>query len=93
MVTVNPQINNMGDIFNLWIKGCELNNTLIYLLEGNNDTALYKTTKTYEICNNYYNETPIYHVWICGKWIIATTNYAEAYKLWHSRKFEINKQE
>ena len=30
-------------IFDLWVKGCEINKTLLYRLEGNGNTALYKT--------------------------------------------------
>jgi len=31
--------------FELWIKGCEANKTLVYYLEGSGDTAFYKTQK------------------------------------------------
>lgn len=29
--------------FELWVKGCEDNKTILYCLEGSGNTALYKT--------------------------------------------------
>ena len=54
----------MSDLFKLWLRGCELNHTQIYLLEGEGETALYKCWKTY-IGEDYheYNETPVFSVW------------------------------
>lgn len=51
----------MSDLFKLWLRGCELNHTQIYLLEGEGETALYKCWKTY-IGEDYheYNETPVF---------------------------------
>lgn len=59
--------------FELWLNGCKMNKSIIYRLEGNGDTALYKTNEQYLYNNNYYYTTPIYHVWIKGEWIVATT--------------------
>ena len=34
--------------FELWVKGCEDNKTILYCLEGSGDTALYKTQNELE---------------------------------------------
>jgi len=41
--------------FDLWLKGCEINNTKIYPLEGSGDTAIYKVWSEYECNNNHYS--------------------------------------
>lgn len=71
-------------IFDLWVKGCEINKTLLYRLEGNKDTALYKTISQHLVKHNFYYDTPVYHVWVKGKRLIATTSYLEAYHKWES---------
>jgi hypothetical protein len=68
-------MNEVSEQFKLWIKGCEINNARICLLIGGRDTAVYQCSKEYEYKNNYYNETPIYMVWIGGKNVLSTTNY------------------
>lgn len=64
--------------FDLWINGCKINNTNIYLLKGEHDTALYKCCKSYVANHVIYQVTPVYIVWINGKQICATTNYQSA---------------
>lgn len=73
--------NMNSEIFNLWVKGCEITNTQIYLLEGAGDSALYSTFRIYAF-HSYYRSNPMYHVWIKGKRITVTSNYLEAYRIW-----------
>jgi hypothetical protein len=68
----------VSEMFSLWLKGCEMNKTQIYRLEGNGDTAVYKCQKSYEHKHYYYYESPVYMVWIAGKIVLSTTNYFEA---------------
>jgi len=68
--------------FELWIKGCEANKTLMYCLEGSGDTAFYKTQNEYWYKNNRFYTNPVYHVWKDGKRIYCGMNRGEAYKCW-----------
>lgn len=68
--------------FELWIKGCEINKTLVYCLEGCGNTALYKTQNEYWYKNNRFYTNPVYHVWKDGKRIYCGMNREEAYKYW-----------
>ena len=70
------------DTFGLWLKGCEINGTKIYPLEGTKDTALYKCWKDYIGGNREYHETPVFIGWVDGKEVCATTNYQEALCCW-----------
>lgn len=76
---------DVGEImtqFELWIKGCEANKTILYCLEGSGDTALYKTQNEYWYKNNRFYTKPVYHVWKNGKRICCSTNFLEAYHKW-----------
>ena len=79
----------MLSIFEYWVKGCELNNTDLWCLEGEGDTALYKTQSWKLVNNNYYGNTPVYHVWINGKCEISVTDYQAAYGLYQRRIQEL----
>lgn len=68
--------------FELWIKGCETNKTLVYCLEGCGNTALYKTQSQYWYGNNRFYTDPVYHVWKDGKRIYCGMNRNEAYFKW-----------
>lgn len=68
--------------FELWIKGCEDNKTILYCLEGSGDTAFYKTQNEYWNRNNRFYTKPVYHVWKKGKRICCNTNFLEAYHKW-----------
>ena len=72
--------------FELWVKGCEEFNTLMYLLEGERDHALYKTTTERIVGGSIYYDTPVFHVWIHGQQVLTTTNYLEAVRKWESLK-------
>lgn len=74
--------------FRLWVKGCEINHTDMYLLEGSGDTAVYKLTRQYECKHNFYNVTPVYAVWVAGKELACTTNYLDAMAVWNNHKGE-----
>lgn len=76
-------------IFDYWVKGCELNNTDLWCLEGEGDTALYKTQNRYEANHNTMGTTPVFHVWIKGKCKCSTTNYEEAYEVYQNRIKEL----
>ena len=66
----------------LWLKGCEINKTLVYCLEGSGDTALYKTQNEYWYKNNRFYTIPIYHVWKNGERVYCGLNMNEAYHKW-----------
>lgn len=68
--------------FELWLKGCEMNDTILYCLEGSGDTGLYKLTGIYLYCNNYFNKDPVYAVWINGKMICCIRSYLEAWQIY-----------
>lgn len=68
--------------FELWIKGCEINKTLVYCLEGCGNTALYKTQNEYWHKNNRFYTDPVYHVWKDGKRIYCGMSRNEAYFKW-----------
>lgn len=70
--------------FELWVKGCEENGTLIYLLEGKGENALYKLTKEKLVNNNYFYETPVFAVFIGGRQIYTSTSYLSAYQVWRA---------
>ena len=72
--------------FDLWLKGCEVNNTILYCLEGSGDTGLYKLQKQYEYKNNYFYENPVYIGWVKGKQVCACGNYLEALNVWLKAK-------
>ena len=77
-------------IFECWVKGCEMNNTNLYCLEGKGDTALYKTQTWKEMNHNYHGNTPVFHVWIKGKCEHSGTDYKAAYDLYQRRVKEVN---
>ena len=74
------------DRFSIWLRGCEINGTKVYCLEGEGETGLYKVWKEYEYKHNYYNDVATYHVWIKGHWLTATTNYQSALAMWNNHK-------
>ena len=78
----------MESSFSLWLKGCEINNTEVYCLDGKGDSGFYKTQSKYMAKWNYYNTTPVYHVWVNGERIAATTNYCSALATWNNHKME-----
>ena len=73
-------------IFDLWVKGCKENKSLLFLLEGSGENALYKVTKEKLICNNYFYETSVFIGWTNGKQVCATTDYVAAYNIWKRSK-------
>ena len=74
----------MLSIFECWVKGNELNNTDLWCLEGEGDTTLYKTQTKHEVNNNFYGDTPVFHVWIKGKCELSTTDYQAAVSKYRS---------
>ena len=74
--------------FELWIKGCEENKTLIFLLEGKGENALYKLIKEIIVNNNVFYETSVFTVFIGGKQVYTSTSYLSAYHVWETRKWE-----
>lgn len=72
-------------VFECWVKGCEINGTKIYPLEGSGETALYKCWKEYMLQHREYAESPVYIGWVDGKEVCATTDYQEALTVWQNR--------
>ena len=79
----------MLSIFECWVKGNELNKTDLWCLEGEGDTALYKTQTKHEVNHNYYGNIPVFHVWIKGKSECSTTDYQAALALYQRRVKEL----
>ena len=67
--------------FELWVKGCEENNTLIYPLEKNGNISLYKTWRKYFDGRNYFNTNIMFHVWDGDKNVCCYTDYLTCYKI------------
>lgn len=82
----------MSWLFELWLRGCEINGTLVYLLEGSGENALYKLTKEIMIGSNIYYKNPVYMGWVDGEEVCATTNYLEAYHIWENRIKQLKKE-
>lgn len=72
--------------FELWVKGCEINHTEIYCLDGSGDHGVYQTRSRYMMNHVYYYNSPVFHVWINGKWLASTTNYHSAMGAWNNNK-------
>ena len=71
--------------FELWLKGCEINGTKVYNLEGSGETALYKCWKEYIVQHREYTDTPVYIGWVDGKQVVAVTDYLQALRVWQNR--------
>jgi len=67
--------------FDLWLRGCEINNTKIFPLEGSGDTAIYKVWSEYEFKHTCFRTTPVYFVWINGELALDTMSLSAAYKV------------
>ena len=80
-------------VFEAWLKGCEENNTRLYCLAGQGDTALYKTQSWNEVKHNFFGDAPVYHVWIKGKCEAAITDYISAHALYKRRVKEVTRSE
>lgn len=76
----------MGEQFELWVKGCEEFHTEVKRLEGESDTGLYVTVTPYELNGHTYQKAPVYHVWVEGKELTATTFMFEAVAVWNKHK-------
>lgn len=82
--------------FELWVKGCEINKTLVYPLHLMNrgeevhipETGIYKLTNEYMSKGYRYYETPVYMVWWRGKQLVATTDINNAWSVWNRAKAE-----
>ena len=72
--------------FDLWVRGCEINDTQIYPLEPSPKpcTGLYQTKRQYECEHNYYWTTPMYHVWIDDEHTVVK-DYVEAIRIYEKR--------
>ncbi len=78
--------------FNIWLNSCVDGGVELYQLDGQGSTAIYVTKCRYLSGHNYYYTSPVYHVWIRGKWVLATLNTQEAYRVWEDRKKEQNNE-
>lgn len=79
--------------FKIWVKGCQQLGTNIWGIDiCDNATGLYATSTKYMYQNSYYNNSPVYHIWIHGKRYISTTNYREACDIWEQKKKELKNE-
>lgn len=67
----------------LWLKGCEENNTLLYPLENNNNIYLYSLKNKYEYKHNYYYTNPVYMIWKGDKCIWNSQNLFDTYQYYN----------
>lgn len=67
--------------FDLWVRGCEINEDQIYCLESSDKpyTGLYETKRQYwcDYDHNYYWSSPMYHAWVNDEHTVSR-NYLEA---------------
>lgn len=68
--------------FELWVKGCELNDICIYELEKSDNATFYKTWRRYCDGRNYFNLNVTFHVWHNDKHVV-TLDYVEGYKIYN----------
>lgn len=78
----------ISEQFELWVKSCEEFHTEVKRLEGEADTAMYVTTTPYEQGGHTYYKAPVYHVWVDGKELVATTFMYEAVAIWNKHNKE-----
>lgn len=83
----------MESNFQLWLKGCTINGSVVFHLEDNGRFFLYKVFNEYLVNNNYYRNTPVFFVWdkendvnICN-----ALSYREAYLIFEKYKTEYPK--
>ena len=72
----------MKSVFELWAESCVQTGISLYCMESSKipETGLYQTKSSYTQFHRTYYNSPVYHVWIEGKRVVATTNYQEAVK-------------
>lgn len=78
-----------NSVFAKWAESCGKDGIELWKLEGNNGTGLsglYMTKRPYEANGNTFYYEPVYHVWVDGKWSMATLNYQEAVRTWEERR-------
>lgn len=72
--------------FELWVKGCEINKTVLYPVEGTKDNALYACWREYMGKDwREYRTNAMYIGWVSGKQVVATPDRNAAYQIWKSR--------
>lgn len=83
----------MESNFELWVKGCKINGSIVFSLEDDGKFALYKVFSEYLVDNEYYRNTPVFFVWDKEKDanICNTLNYREAYLIFEKYKTEYSK--
>ena len=74
--------------FDLWTKNCEKCGIEIWKLEGSEETGLYETRESYTVNNQKYYRESVYHIWVNGKWMLATLNYQNAHNIWEEARNE-----
>lgn len=79
-------MHNGLTIYGAWLKGCETNHTMLWLLEDDDrmqETGLFKLTSEYMVNGYTYYRSPVYVVWWAGKQVLCSMNYMEAVKKWN----------
>lgn len=77
----------MKSVFELWAESCVQMGTPPYRIESSEipETGLYQTKSSYVQAHYTYYNSPVYHVWVEGKRVAATTNYLEAVTVYKDR--------
>ena len=70
--------------FELWVKGCKMNEYMIYRLEYNNGNGLYETKKLILVDHKNYYTTPMFHIWVNDEHEVCN-DYIRAYNLYMRR--------
>ena len=74
----------MQSLYELWVKSCADDGVLLYRLEwnGSKETGLFQTMENLLVDGTGCFTSQVYHVWVDGKCLLATTNYIEAYQVY-----------
>ena len=78
-----------NSVFAKWAESCGKDGIELWKLECDNSTTLsglYMTKRPYEANGKTFYNEPVYHVWVDGKWSMATMNYQEAVRTWEERR-------
>lgn len=68
----------MSGLFRMWVNSFADPSTELWQLEGDGDTALYKSHRK--------GASPVFHVWIDGEWVCSSMNYRTAYEIFEKNR-------
>lgn len=74
--------------YQLWLKACEENKSLLYNLESfdTEESGLFKVTSEFMVKGHTYYDTAIFILWYEGKQLLVTPDYQLAYRKYEEVK-------